>query len=283
MKRGIGVLLGLAWALAQGVSLPEPQGPVVEAGSPTVSATFRVQGCARDQRGQVVCALQIQSTARTNQQVTVLHQSVRAISARGFSYPGYLDVEGGQVEANRTVFALPAGARLVGKVVLPKVAAEENFLAALYLGGLEFRGLPIGQAAPAQPAPQAQPQAQTAEGWKATVGPFTLELAGEPALVCCTWVVIPLLVVSNQDARLQIGSNFRMIFPNGIQRTGGEARVPGDNWDFIAGIPMKVFLYIVASSEDEQNDRITYLEFWVHDGKDWQKVVWRDIPWPKKK
>jgi hypothetical protein len=282
MKRGIGVLLGLAWGLAQGVPLPEPQGPVVEANSPTVSATFRVQGCARDQRGQVVCALQIQSTARTNLQVSILHQSVRTISARGFSYPGYLDVEGGQVEANRTVFALPAGARLVGKVVLPKVAAEENFLAVLYLGGIEFRGLPIGQAAPAQSAPQAQPQAQSAGGWRATVGPFTLELAGEPELVCCYSAVIPLLVVSNQDARLRIGDNFRMIFPNGIQRTGGYAQVPGDNWDFVAGIPMKVFLRIKADNGDNQNDRIVYLEFQVHDGKDWQKVVWRDIPWPKK-
>lgn len=135
------VLLG---ALAQQVQLPDPSGPVVEARSPSVEATLRLQGCTRDQGGQVVCSLQVQSTARTNQQVTVLHQSVRAISARGFSYPGYLVAEGGKVESNRSTFALPAGARVAARLVFPKVPQEETTFAAVFIGGVEFRGIPIG-------------------------------------------------------------------------------------------------------------------------------------------
>lgn len=155
------VLLG---ALAQQVQLPNPTGPVVEARSPSVEATLRLQGCTRDQGGQVVCSLQVQSTARTNQQVTVLHQSVRAISARGFSYPGYLVAEGGKVEANRSTFALPAGARVAARLVFPKVPQEEVAFAAVLVGGVEFRGIPIRTQAvqEAQGTPQQQVQTPTA-------------------------------------------------------------------------------------------------------------------------
>lgn len=146
MKRTLGwSLIVLLGALAQQVQLPNPTGPVVEARSPSVEATLRLQGCTRDQGGQVVCSLQVQSTARTNQQVTVLHQSVRAISARGFSYPGYLVAEGGKVEANRSTFALPAGARVAARLVFPKVPQEEVAFAAVLVGGVEFRVSPSGR------------------------------------------------------------------------------------------------------------------------------------------
>lgn len=145
MKRALSwILVVLLGALAQQVQLPNPSGPVVEARSPSVEATLRLQGCTRDQGGQVVCSLQVQSTARSNQQVTVLHQSVRAISARGFSYPGYLVAEGGKVEGNRSTFALPAGARVAARLIFPKVPQEETAFAAVFVGGVEFRGIPIG-------------------------------------------------------------------------------------------------------------------------------------------
>lgn len=156
----------LALSSAQDVQLPKPSGPVVEAKATSVEATFRLQGCTRDQQDRVVCSLQVQSTARTNQQVTVLHQSVRAISARGFSYPGYLSAEGGKVEANRSVFALPAGDRVAAKLVFPGVPKEETSFAVVYVGGVEFRGIPIGtaqaqsQPAQAQAAQPAQPQVE---------------------------------------------------------------------------------------------------------------------------
>lgn len=156
----------LALSSAQDVQLPKPSGPVVEAKATSVEATFRLQGCTRDQQDRVVCSLQVQSTARTNQQVTVLHQSVRAISARGFSYPGYLSAEGGKVEANRSFFALPAGGRVAAKLVFPGVPKEETSFAVVYVGGVEFRGIPIGtaqaqsQPAQAQAAQPAQPQVE---------------------------------------------------------------------------------------------------------------------------
>ncbi len=160
--------------LAQEVQLPNPSGPVVEAKAASVEATFRLQGCTRDQQDRVVCSLQVQSTARTNQQVTVLHQSVRAISARGFSYPGYLSAEGGKVEANRSVFALPAGGRVAAKLVFPGVPKEETSFAVVYVGGVEFRGIPIGgpqtsqglaqgQAGTPQAPPASSAQPQTEE------------------------------------------------------------------------------------------------------------------------
>lgn len=167
MKRALSwILVVLLGALAQQVQLPNPSGPVVEARSPSVEATLRLQGCTRDQGGQVVCSLQVQSTARTNQQVTVLHQSVRAISARGFSYPGYLVADGGNVEGNRSTFALPAGARVAARLIFPKVPQEETAFAAVLVGGVEFRGIPIGtqavqgsQGAPQQvQAPAAPPK-----------------------------------------------------------------------------------------------------------------------------
>jgi hypothetical protein len=209
MKRTLAFLWVLAaLGVAQQVNLPKPSGPVVEVASASVSATFKIQGCARDQEGKVVCAVQIQSTARTNQQVTVPHQGVRAISARGFSYPGYLTVEGGQVDATKSTFALPAGGRASGKLVFPNVPPEETFFAALYFGGMEFRGIPIGQAPPPQaqaPAPQAQPAApaDTAEPWKRfVVGPFTFEL--QSIETGHRTIIFKYKVTSSSDATLQI-------------------------------------------------------------------------------
>ena len=163
MRKSLALLPFLfLWAFAQQVNLAKPEGPVVEATVASINATLRIQGCARDQEGKVVCAVQIQSTARTNQQVAISHQGVRVISARGFSYPGYLSVDGGQLEATRSVFALPAGGRATGKLVFPNVPKEETFLSALYLSGVEFRGIPIGQAPALQvQAPAATPAAQT--------------------------------------------------------------------------------------------------------------------------
>ena len=286
MRRGVLALFFLALlVLAQQVNLPKPSGPVVEVASETVRATFKLQGCARDQEGRVVCALQVQSTAQTNQQVVVLHQSVRAISARGFSYPGYLSAEGGSVEANRSAFALPAAGRVAARLVFPAVPAEDNFFAAVYVGGLEFRGIPVGQAAATSPAP-AQPPAQAqagqeAEPWKRfVVGPFTFELAGEPYFECCYYLTLQYNVVSSQDARLQMRfDNTRTILEGGFQRTGGEFRVSGGRSDFLAGIPLRVYVHLYIP--DVNASKVLYTEFEVFDGKDWQKIVFRNMPFKR--
>lgn len=53
MKTTLGwSLIVLLGALAQQVQLPNPTGPVVEARSPSVEATLRLQGCTRDQGGR---------------------------------------------------------------------------------------------------------------------------------------------------------------------------------------------------------------------------------------
>ncbi|KOX91083.1 hypothetical protein BVI061214_02287 [Thermus aquaticus] len=288
MKRTLAFLWVLAaLGVAQQVNLPKPSGPVIEVASANVSATFKIQGCARDQEGKVVCAVQIQSAARTNQQVTVPHQGVRAISARGFSYPGYLTVEGGQVDVTKSTFALPAGGRASGKLVFPNVPQEETFFAALYFGGMEFRGIPIGQALPPQaqaPAPQAQPAApaDTAEPWKRfVVGPFTFELQSITT-ECCSWVVVfNYKVTSSIDSNLQIRfDKTRTILEDGQQRTGGVWGVSGGRSDFIAGIPLLVSLKFYSPG-DARGMTILYAEFEVFDGKDWQRIVWRNIPIPK--
>lgn len=285
--RGLsGFLALLSLALAQTVGLPKPEGPVVEAVAPNVNATFKVQGCARDQEGKVVCAVQIQSNARTNQQLTVLHQSVRAISARGFSYPGYLSVEGGQVEASRSVFALPAGNRASGKLIFPQVPKEETFFAAIYLGGLEFRGIPIGQA----PAPQVQaatPQSQGAStppagAWdykRFTVGPFTFELQSGPKVYCCVEFGLEYVVTASEDAKLQMRfDRTRTITEGGLQATGGYFNVSGGRSDFLAGIPLRVAIFLRADDNSAKAEQILYTEFEVFDGKDWQRVVFRNVP-----
>ncbi|MGC8904398.1 hypothetical protein [Thermus sp.] len=289
--RGLsGFLALLSLALAQTVSLPKPEGPVVEVVAPNANATFKIQGCARDQEGKVVCAVQIQSNARTNQQLTVLHQSVRAISARGFTYPGYLSVEGGQVEASRSVFSLAAGNRASGKLIFPQVPKEETFFAAIYVGGLEFRGIPIGQA----PAPQVQaatPQSQGAStppagAWdykRFTVGPFTFELQSGPKVVCSVvdcWFSFEYTVTASQDAELQMRfDQTRTITEGGLQTTRGGFRVSGGRSDFLAGIPLRVTISLPANlAQPEQIQQILYTEFEVFDGKDWQRVVFRNVP-----
>jgi hypothetical protein len=290
MKRTLAFLWVLAaLGVAQQVNLPKPSGPVVEVTSANVSATFKIQGCARDQEGKVVCAVQIQSTARTNQQVTVPHQGVRAISARGFSYPGYLTVEGGQVDATKSTFALPAGGRASGKLVFPNVPPEETFFAALYFGGMEFRGIPIGQAPPPQaqaPAPQAQPAApaDTAEPWKRfVVGPFTFELQSIGYDYLGEAVFFNYKVTSSIDSKLQIRfDNTRTILEDGRQSTGGGWRVSGDRSDFIAGVPLLVSLiFNLPKNPIAIGMTVLYTEFEVFDGKDWQRIVWRNIPLPK--
>lgn len=275
----------LAWAFAQQVNLAKPEGPVVEAAVANINATLRIQGCARDQEGKVVCAVQIQSTARTNQQVAISHQGVRMISARGFSYPGYLSVDGGQLEATRSVFALPAGGRATGKLVFPNVPKEETFLSALYLSGVEFRGIPIGQApAPQVQAPAAAPAAQTptAEPWKRfVVGPFTFELVNGPYFRCCDYYAFEYQVTSSSDARLQIRfDSARTIVEGGIQGRSGYWEISGGRADFIAGIPLRVWVLLSTGANVRGKD-ILYTEFEVFDGKDWQKLVWRNIPTPK--
>jgi len=273
----------LSWSFAQQVNLPKPSGPVVEVFSETLNATFRLQGCARDQEDKAVCSLQIQSNARTNQQVTVQHQSIRAISARGFSYPGYLSVEGGQLDAARSTFALPAGNRAVGKLVFPAVPKEESFLAVIYLGGVELRGIPIGQAqAPQVQAPAQGPSAPAGGVWdykKFTVGPFTFELKEGPIVDCCTKMIFVYSVTASQDAKLQMRFNgTRTIFSGGWQRTDGSFEVAGGRTDFLAGIPLNTWVYLYAPNQAGGSDQILYTEFEVFDGKDWQKVVFRNVP-----
>lgn len=270
----------LSWSFAQQVNLPKPSGPVVEVFSETLNATLRLQGCARDQGDKVVCSLQIQSNARTNQQVTVRHQSIRAISARGFSYPGYLSVEGGQLDAARSTFALPAGNRAVGKLVFPAVPKEESFLAVIYLGGVELRGIPIGQAQ----APQVQAPSAPAGGvWdykKFTVGPFTFELKEGPFRHRMgDRMVFAYSVTASQDARLHMRfDGTRTIFSGGWQNRYGSFEVAGGLTDFLAGIPLNVWVSLNAPYEAGGSDQILYTEFEVFDGKDWQKVVFRNVP-----
>ena len=278
----VALTLLFSWSFAQQVNLPKPSGPVVEVVSETLNATLRLQGCARDQEDKVVCSLQIQSNARTNQQVTVQHQSIRAISARGFSYPGYLRVEGGQLDAARSTFALPAGNRAVGKLVFPAVPKEESFLAVVYLGGVELRGIPIGQAqAPQVQAPAQGPSAPAGGVWdykKLTVGPFTFELKEGPRVKCCIEMVFAYSVTASQDAKLQMRFNgTRTIFSGGWQRGGGYFEVAGGRTDFLAGIPLNTWVYLFVPYEARGSDQILYTEFEVFDGKDWQKVVFRNV------
>jgi len=279
----VALTLLFSWSFAQQVNLPKPSGPVVEVVSETLNATLRLQGCARDQEDKVVCSLQIQSNARTNRQVTVQHQSIRAISARGFSYPGYLSVEGGQLDAARSTFALPAGNRAVGKLVFPAVPKEESFLAVVYLGGVELRGIPIGQAqAPQVQAPAQGPSAPAGGVWdykKLTVGPFTFELKEGPRVKCCIEMVFAYSVTASQDAKLQMRFNgTRTIFSGGWQGGSGYFEVAGGRTDFLAGIPLNTWVYLRAPDEARGSDQILYTEFEVFDGKDWQKVVFRNVP-----
>lgn len=279
----VALTLLFSWSFAQQVNLPKPSGPVVEVVSETLNATLRLQGCARDQEDKVVCSLQIQSNARTNRQVTVQHQSIRAISARGFSYPGYLSVEGGQLDAARSTFALPAGNRAVGKLVFPAVPKEESFLAVVYLGGVELRGIPIGQAqAPQVQAPAQGPSAPAGGVWdykKLTVGPFTFELKEGPRVKCCIEMVFAYSVTASQDAKLQMRFNGTRTFPSGGWRGAeGFFTVAGNRTDFLAGIPLNTWVYLRAPDEARGSDQILYTEFEVFDGKDWQKVVFRNVP-----
>jgi len=286
MGKAIGLVVGLLFllpALGQAVRLPDPQGPVVEAASKNISATSRIQGCVQDQEGKVVCAVQIQSTAQTNFQITVPHEAVRAISARGFSYPGYLSVEGAQVDDTKTVFALPAGARVAGKLVFPRVAREETVFAAIYLGTAEFRGIPIGQAqAPQAQAPAPGPQPAPSGTWdyrRFTVGPFTFELVSGPRFGCCPSLVFTYSVTASQDATLEMRFNSsRTIFRGGLQGTGGEYDVSGGRRDFLAGIPINVNVVLYPPGGAQQSDEVFYTEFEVFDGKEWQKVVFRNVP-----
>lgn len=274
--------------IAQNVNLPKPQGPLVEGTSGTVSALLRIQGCALDQKGKVVCAAQIQSNARTNQQVSIPHSSVRAISARGFSYPGYLVVEGGRLEPSRAVFSLPAGNRAVGRVVFPEMSKQETFIAALYLGGLEFRGLPIGQALPPSAPAQVQPQALTNLDYrKFVVGPFTFELIDGPrfeqnrAHLDRFHYALVYRVTAAQDATLKIDMGFaRTIVEGGMQGNSGEYAVFGGRNDFTAGIPINVQITLSTPRESLDSPQILYTEFRVppDNGKTWEKVVFRNIP-----
>ncbi|TFU27502.1 RCC1 domain-containing protein [Thermus tengchongensis] len=152
----VAVALGLAGVLGQQVSLPKPEGPRVEVVASTINAKVKVPGCTRDANGQVVCAVTFESQAQTNQSVVVLHSSVRAVAPDGFSYPGYLVVEGGTTDGTKTTFSLPAGGRANGRLVFPGVPQEVGVFPLVQLGGLEFRGLPVAGAAPAQAEPSGQ-------------------------------------------------------------------------------------------------------------------------------
>ncbi|WP_234554929.1 RCC1 domain-containing protein [Thermus caliditerrae] len=158
----VAVALGLAGVLGQQVSLPKPEGPRVEVVASTINAKVKVPGCTRDANGQVVCAVTFESQAQTNQSVVVLHSSVRAVAPDGFSYPGYLVVEGGTTDGTKTTFSLPAGGRANGRLVFPGVPQEVGVFPLMQLGGLEFRGLPVAGAAPAQAEPSGQAKQSTA-------------------------------------------------------------------------------------------------------------------------
>ncbi|MGQ9753157.1 MAG: hypothetical protein ACUVQD_00570 [Thermaceae bacterium] len=277
------LLLG-SIAAAQSPSLPKPQGPVVEDTSKTVNAVFRIQGCTRDLEDKVVCSVQIQSNAQTNQMVSVPHAGVRAITARGFSYPGYLMVEGGQIEASHSAFALPAGGRAAGRLVFPEIPKEESFIAVLFLGGLEFRGLPIGQAPPpSAPAQgQAQPQGSGAVDYRRfVVGPFTFELVEVRPECCSSYLRLTYKVTASQDALLEMRfDKTRTILEGGLQGTGGGWEVSGGRADFIAGLPLNVYVSLYVPGGGLESPQILYTEFEVSPdgGETFEKVVLRNIP-----
>ena len=113
------------------------------------------------------------------------------------------------------------------------------------------------------------------------VGPFTFELQSIKT-ECCDWVVFNYKVTSSIDSNLQIRfDNTRTILEDGRQSTGGRWGVSGGRSDFIAGIPLLVSLRFYSPVADARGMTVLYTEFEVFDGKDWQKIVWRNIPIPK--
>lgn len=69
----------------------------------------------------------------------------------------------------------------------------------------------------------------------------------------------------------------RTILSGGWQGGGGYFNVSGRT-DFLAGIPLNTWIYLYAPNEGRGSDQILYTEFEVFDGKDWQKVVFRNVP-----
>jgi hypothetical protein len=175
--------------------------------------------------------------------------------------------------------------------VFPAVPKEESFLAVVYLGGVELRGIPIGQAqAPQVQAPAQGPSAPAGGVWdykKFTVGPFTFELKEGPIFGSRPgtysgyeyFMSFAYSVTASQDAKLQMRFNgTRTFFSGGWQHTNGFFQVAGDLTDFLAGIPLNTWVYLYAPNAAHESDQILYTEFEVFNGKDWQKVVFRNVP-----
>jgi hypothetical protein len=80
---------------------------------------------------------------------------------------------------------------------------------------------------------------------------------------------------------IHLDTTTRTILEDGQQQTGGYWEVSGGRSDFIAGIPLLVSLYFYSPVVDARGMTVLYTEFEVFDGKDWQRIVWRNIPIPK--
>ncbi|WP_347241856.1 hypothetical protein [Thermus sp.] len=159
--------LFLAWAAALLGALAWGQGAVVEVEAPQINAKVRLVGCTRDREARVVCQVVFQSLAQTNQTVTVLQSTVRALGPDGTLYAGRLSVEGGTADETKVVFGFPTGARVNGYLLFPDVPPGVNLFPLVTLGGLSFRGIPVaaGQAPSAPAAAEPSPSAPGEDLW----------------------------------------------------------------------------------------------------------------------
>jgi alpha-tubulin suppressor-like RCC1 family protein len=164
-------------------------GPVVEVFAPQINAQVRITGCARDTQNRVVCALVFESKAQTNQSVTVLQSTVRALAPDGTVYRGRFSAEGGTADDTKAVFSLPAGMRVNASLLFPDVPSGVTLFAQVAFGGLEFRGIPVaqGREAPTQAAqaPRPAPSEDLWTSWdrRLSVGPHHVLYVGKDGTV----------------------------------------------------------------------------------------------------
>jgi alpha-tubulin suppressor-like RCC1 family protein len=164
-------------------------GPVVEVFAPQINAQVRITGCARDTQNRVVCAVVFESKAQTNQSVTVLQNTVRALAPDGTVYRGRFSAEGGTADDTKAVFSLPTGMRVNASLLFPNVPSGVTLFAQVTFGGLEFRGIPVaqGRETPTQaaPAPKPAPAEDLWTSWdrRLSVGPHHVLYVGKNGTV----------------------------------------------------------------------------------------------------
>jgi len=138
--KGIGLLSLVGLALA-GPSLPAPSGPISEARSDSLNVVLRVSECVRE-AGQVRCAISLRNLAG-QQRLVFEHRLTRLVAPNGVSYPGYLDLEGGQLTNDKSTISLRPEQTVSGQAIFPAVGGDAGFISLLSVGGLELRGINI--------------------------------------------------------------------------------------------------------------------------------------------